>query len=573
MADLVDIVELRVLDGPNLYFPRPAVKLTLAVPGWMRATEPRLRRMASDMELPGHARPGARASEQRRRFTARVAAHVTRSIARAAHVRLAVRGRTGPGADSIVVSFPWRRRDAAEALARQVAAAMRDLLGTRRSLASLVADAAERVEAVEPGEAPTVTTPTIPVVAVTGTNGKTTTVRLLAHIVRTSGQSVAYSSTDGVFRDDVLVEAGDYSGFGGAQMALSQPGIDVAILETARGGILLRGIGTTHNDVSVVTNVSADHLGLHGIETLDQLAEVKAAITTITRTDGYHVLNADDPRVRAMNRRAGGKPFMCSLDPHHPALREALADGGRALTVLDRSLAELGRGGSRKLVDLEQVPMTLAGIASQHVHNAMSATAAALAIGLPRRSIVDGLRSFRPDAEANPGRANVYVLGERVIVIDYAHNEAGIDGLAEIARGLCTPGGETWLAFGTAGDRDDELLHGLGYRAARGADHVIVAELHRYLRGRDPEDLVNRLRAGAIDGGADEVPAQPDEVSALRFMLERSGPRDVLAITALAQRPEMFALLDGELGARRADPDTVRALVRRARMGARVSRR
>ena len=573
MADLVELVELRVLDGPNLYFPRPAVKLTLAVPGWMRATESRLRRMASDMELPGRARPGARSSEQRRRFTARVATHVTRSVARAARVHLAVRGRTGPGDDTIVVAFPWRRRDAAEALARQVAAAMRDLLGTRRSLASLVAEAAERIEAVEPGETPSVTDPTIPVVAVTGTNGKTTTVRLIAHLVRANGQSVAYSSTDGVFRDGVLVEAGDYSGFSGAQMALSQPDIDVAILETARGGILLRGIGTTHNDVSVVTNISADHLGLHGIETLDQLAEVKAAITTITRPGGYHVLNADDPRVRSMSRRAGGRPFMCSLDPHHPALREALADGGRALTVLDRSLAELGHGGSRRLVDLEQVPMTLAGIASQHVHNAMSATAAALAIGLPRRSIVEGLRSFRPDAEANPGRANVYVLGERVIVIDYAHNEAGIDGLAEIARGLCAPGGETWLAFGTAGDRDDELLHGLGYRAARGADHVIVAELHRYLRGRDPDDLVQRLRAGAIDGGAGEVPARPDEVSALRFMLERSSPRDVLAITALAQRPEMFAMLDGELGARRADPDTVRALVRRAQRGTQLSRR
>lgn len=256
---------------------------------------------------------------------------------------------------------------------------------------------------------------------------------------------------------------------------------------------------------------------------------------------------------------------MCSLDARHPALREALADGGRVLTVLDRSLAELGRGASRTLVHLEQVPMTLAGIASQHVHNAMSATAAALAIGVSRKAVVQGLRTFMPDADANPGRANVYVLGERVIVLDYAHNEAGIDGLSEIARGLCAPGGETWLAFGTAGDREDELLHGLGYRAARGADHVVVAELPRYLRGRDAEDLVGRLRAGAIDGGAADVPAMSDEVSALRFMLERSGERDVLAVTALAQRPEMFGMLDHELGARRADPAMVRALVRRTR--------
>ena len=565
MPEPVDIVELRVLDGPNLYFTRPAIKLTLAVPGWMRATEPRLERLATEIGLPGRPRPGARGSEQRRRFVARVGAHVTRSLARASSVRLGVRARTGPLDHQIVVAFPWRRRDVAEALARQVAAVMGDVLASRRSFTRLIADASATVALVDPGPAPIVTDPTLPVVAVTGTNGKTTTVRLLAHLVRSSGRSVAYSSTDGVFRDGTIVEEGDYSGFGGAQMALAQPDIEIAILETARGGILLRGIGTTHNDVAVVTNISADHLGLHGVDTLDQLAEVKATITTITRPEGWHVLNADDPRVLAMRRQAQGRPFLCSLDPRHPALREALADGGRALTVLDHHLAELGHGGSRTLVDLEQVPMTLAGIASQHVHNAMSATAAALAIGLPRAAIVRGLRSFRPDAEANPGRANVYTLGERVVVLDYAHNEAGIDGLAEIATGLCPPGAETWVAFGTAGDRDDAILHGLGYRAARGADHVVVAELHRYLRGRDPEDLVRRLRAGAIDGGADDVLAMPDETTALRHMLERSGSRDVLAITVLAQRPQMFALLEGKLGARRADAATVRELVRRAR--------
>jgi len=272
MADLVDIVELRVLDGPNLYFPRPAVKLTLHVPGWLRATEPRLSRLATNIALPGKALPGRHQSEQRRRFAGRVGAHVARSIAHASSVRLAVRWRTGPGEDQIVIAFPWRRRDAAEALARQVAAVMGDLLGTRRPFERLVADAAGAIADVEPGAAPTVADPTVPVIAVTGTNGKTTTVRLLAHLMRSAGCSVAYSSTDGVFHDGELVEAGDYSGFGGAQMALAQPNIDVAILETARGGILLRGIGVVHNDVSVVTNISADHLGLHGVDTLDNMA-------------------------------------------------------------------------------------------------------------------------------------------------------------------------------------------------------------------------------------------------------------------------------------------------------------
>jgi cyanophycin synthetase len=566
VASLVEIVEVRILDGPNVYFPRPAVKLTLSVPGWLRASPERLERMALDLELPrstGH--PGRRGSEQRRRFAGRVAAHVTRSVATETGTRLAVRGRTGPEPEQVVVAFPWRHRGTAEALAREVGAAMADLLRTRRSLALLAADAAGRIHEVEPGPAPSVPEPTIPVVAVTGTNGKTTTVRLLAHLIRAAGLSVAFSSTDGVYHDGVLVEAGDYSGFGGAGMALSQPGVDAAVLETARGGILLRGIGTAHNDVAVVTNISSDHLGLHGIHTLEQLAEVKAAITRITRPDGWVVLNAEDPRVLAMRGNAAGRPFLFSLDPQHPAIRDVLPEGGRALTVIDGWLVLLApRRAARRLAPLENVPVTLAGISSSYVQNAMAATAAALGIGLSEEAIVRGLRSFVLDPETNPGRANVFTLGERVVVVDYAHNEAGMMGLTEILGGLRRRGADIWLAFCAAGDRADDILHALGFRAARGADHVLIAELPRYLRGRDPREIVERLRTGAVDGGATDVPELPDEVHALEWMLERSGPSDVMAVAALGQRPEVFALLE-ERGAARAGPATVRRLVRRAR--------
>jgi cyanophycin synthetase len=562
----VEVIELRILDGPNVYFPRPAVKLTLRVPGWLRASPERLERMARDLDLPrsaGH--PGDRRSEQRRRFVGRVAAHITRAVATETDTRLAVRGRTGPEPEQVVVAFPWRRRGTAEALAREVAGVMADLLRTRRSLARLARDAAGRIGEVDPGPEPSVPEPAIPVVAITGTNGKTTTVRLLAHLVRAAGLSVAYSSTDGVYQDGVLIEEGDYSGFGGAGMALSQPGADVAVLETARGGILLRGIGTAHNDVAVVTNISSDHLGLQGIHTLEQLAEVKAAITRITRPDGWTVLNAEDPRVLAMRSNAAGRPFLFSLDPQHPAIREVLPEGGRALTVIDGWLVLLARRrAARRLVPLEDVPVTLAGISGSYVQNAMAATAAALGIGLPEEAIVKGLRTFVLDSETNPGRANVFTLGERVVVVDYAHNEAGMMGLTEILRGLRRRGGEIWLAFCAAGDRADDILHALGYRAARGADHVLIAELHRYLRGRDPGEIVERLRAGALDGGASGVPALPDEMHALEWMLEHSGPSDVIAVAALGQRPEVFAFLE-ERGAARAGPATVRRLVRRAR--------
>jgi cyanophycin synthetase len=560
-----ELVELRTLEGPNLYFPRPAVKLTVAIPGWLRATAPRLERMAVEIGAPATLRPGETGSEQRHRFGARIGAHVTRQVAHAAGTRLAIRGRPGPEADQIVIAFPWRRRGTAEALAREVPGVLSDLLVTRRSLSRIAADAAVRILAQPPGEAPSVPEPSIPVIAVTGTNGKTTTVRLLAHLVRAAGRSVAYSSTDGVYHDDELVEAGDYSGFAGAGIALSQPGVEVAVLETARGGVLLRGIGTVHNDVAVVTNVSSDHLGLEGIRTLDELAEVKASITRITRAEGWVVLNADDPRVLSMRRGARGHPFLFSTDPSHPAIREALSEGGRAITVLDGWLVIFGKGSAvRRLVALKELPIALAGIATHHVQNAMAATAAALGIDLPEKAIVQGLRSFVQEPTTNPGRANVFTIDERVVVIDYAHNEAGMVGLTEILAGLRPPGAEIWLAFCVAGDRQDDIMHALGYRAARGADHVFVAELPGYLRGRDPADVVARLRAGAQEAGAMDVPALPNEVEALRAMLDRSKPRDVIGLTALGQRSEVFDLLERR-GAVRADPTTVRGLVERAR--------
>jgi cyanophycin synthetase len=565
--------ELRVLDGPNLYFTRPAVKLTLSVPGLIgvphgRALESARRAgLATDRGDQGaqSVRVGAADTDQRRRFAARLAASLTRSLAAATRTNLAVRSRPGPDPDQIVVAFPWRRRSAAEAFGNEVASLLAVFLQTRRSADRLVREAAARLEQVEPGPVPSVPDPTIPVVSVTGTNGKTTIVRLLAYLARTAGRNVAYSSTDGVYFNDRLVEAGDYSGFGGAGLALSQPGVEVAVLETARGGILLRGMGTLHNDVAVVTNVSADHLDMHGIRTLDQLAEVKAAITRITRPNGWDVLNADDPRVLAMRRGARGRPWLFSLDHEHPAIRAVLGERGRATTVIDGWLTVLtGAATSRALLSLEEVPVTLAGISSHNIHNAMAAASAALGIGLPEEAVIEGLRSFVLDPERNPGRSNLFEVDERIVVVDYAHNEAGMSGLVETCRGLRPRGGEIWLAFSAAGDRSDAILHGLGYLAARGADHVAVTELTRYLRGRDPNDLTRRLRAGAEDGGATDVPDFPDEIHALQWMLDRSRAGDVVALTALGQRPEIFALMEGK-GATRVGSERIRQLVKSAR--------
>jgi cyanophycin synthetase len=563
--DAARLVELRVLEGPNIYLPRPAIKLTLSVLGWLELSEEEAGAVAKRIELSRATRPGAPGSGQRLRFAARAAAHLTRALAQATETRLAVRSRPGPEADQIVVAFPWRRRTAAEALGKEVAELVRRVPADGTGLDELLKNAGKRLRGVDPGEAPDVPAPTIPVVAITGTNGKTTTVRLLAHIGSTAGLTVAYTSTDGVFVEGNLVEEGDYSGFLGARMALSQPGVQLVVLETARGGILLRGIGTAHNDVAVVTNVSADHIGLHGIRTLDQLSEVKAAITRITKPAGWDVLNADDPRVLAMRRGATGRPFLFTLDADHPAIRWAVTEGGRAMTVLEGSMVVVDRAMMvRPLVPLEEVPATLAGVSSHHVQNAMAAAAAALGVGIPGDKVVAGLRTFIPDQERNPGRANVFDLDGRVVVVDYAHNEEGMRGLVEICRGLRPPGGEIWVSMCSAGDRAREIRVGVGYVAARGAEHVTVSELRRYLRGANPEDVVGDLRAGALDGGATDVPVFPDEVEALSWMMEKSVPGDVVAVAALSQRPEIFALLE-ERGGQRASPDRVRELARAAR--------
>jgi cyanophycin synthetase len=324
-------------------------------------------------------------------------------------------------------------------------------------------------------------------------------------------------------------------------------------------------MGTDHNDVAVVTNVTEDHLDQYGIRTLDQLAEVKATITRVTKPDGWDVLNADDPRVLAMRRLAAGRPWLFSLDVDHPAIRTTLAEGGRAISVLDGALVVMSsRRHAHRLLPVEEMPVTLAGISSHNLRNAMAAAAAALAAGIPEEAVVEGLRSFVLDPERNPGRANLFEVDGRVVVIDYAHNEDGMHGLIEICRGLRAPDGRIFLAFGSAGDRTNAILHRLGYTAARGPDQVAIAELHRYLRGRDPQDLIQRLQAGLTDGGKPQVPVFPAELEALEWMLTTSAPNDVIAITALAQRPEVFQYLR-DRGGVVVSPPRIRELVLRSR--------
>ena len=550
------LVELRVLEGPNLYFPRAAVKLTLDLTRLVDAPTDVALRFASRVGL-RTTRPGEPGSGFRQRFAARAVERLARQVAaEAGTTRLAVRVRSAGDVHQVVLAYPWRRRGRAEALGRAVA----DVLDAVPSpdLEDLVSRAAATVRDAEPGPGPTTLRPRVPVVAVTGTNGKTTTSRMVAHIAREHGLHVGWSSTDGIYVDGVLVEPGDYSGPSGAGRVLARAEVELAVTETARGGILLRGVGLAYNHVSVFTNVSADHLGLHGIDTLDQLAEVKSVVSRITRPEGWAVLNGDDPRVYATRTSLRARPWVFSRDPDSPAIRETLNAGGRATTVIDGWLSVLAPGADPDpLVEVADIPMTLAGLSRFNVENALGAASAALGVGLPREAVVAGLRSFRPDPEHNPGRMNFFSRADVSVVVDLAHNEAGLEALLEIMAGVRRPGARLLLAMGAVGDRQDDLVGSLGEMAARDADVVVIAHKQRYLRGRTTEELDALFRAGAARVGRHDVPSHPTEVAALRTLVEQASPGDVVGLMCHEDREGVYAWLAAE-GFTADTPETLR---------------
>src|SRR6478736_150090 len=520
----VRVDEVRVLEGPNLYFARPAIKVSLHLHGYlgMRRTEAEALARRLGMRA---ARPGRRGTALRQRFVMRVIRTVTKRVGSEIGVgRLGVRVRAGQTVDDVVVAFPWVHRARGQVAGEQIGAMLAGLLDPSRRPNEDIEAAAAVILASPDGPAPSVITPRVPVASVTGTTGKTTTTRLMAHMCMTAGLHTAWSSTDGVVVMGETKEEGDFSGPAGARAVLETPGLDIGILETARGGMLLKGMGVTANDVSVVTNVSADHLGLQGIDTLDQLAEVKAIVTTVTKPLGWVVLNGDDPRVWAMRFRIKAKPWAFSLDPASPALWESINSGGRGITVLDGEIVVLSPNGDPdRLVKIVDVPMTLSGLSRNNIANALAGAAAALGLGVPRSAVVEGLRTFAPDPEHNWGRLNTYSLplpsgGKATVIMDMAHNEAGLEALLEVARGLAAPGGAVRLGLGCAGDRADEAIIAMGEIAGRGAEEVTLKVARHYLRGRKEEDLLALFREGLaeVDGWIREHGGKVDDARSIR---------------------------------------------------------
>ncbi|MDQ3690813.1 MAG: cyanophycin synthetase, partial [Chloroflexota bacterium] len=387
----------------------------------------------------------------------------------------------------------------------------------------------------------------IPIVAVTGSNGKTTTARMISHIMKGMGRKVGLTSTDGIYVDGRIVRRADASGPRSASMVLQNPTVDFAVFEVARGGILREGLGYQRNDVAVVLNVTGDHLGLGGITSIKQLAEVKRVPVEAVPRDGVAVLNAEDPLVVAMARHCSGSVIYFSMDAENEKIKFQASRGRRAVTL------ESGRNGemivlrqgrkSMSLVWTHLIPATFEGRARMNVQNALAATAAAWAAGAHLHDIRQGLRTFTTSYFMAPGRLNMFELDGYRVVVDYAHNPPALQALGKFVDLLATPSaggarapvtGRRIGVIATAGDRRDEDIVELGRTAAAYFDEIIVREDENN-RGRPRGDTAKLIEQGVRSAASEEsrvgsITTILDELEATRMALDNAREGDVVVV-------------------------------------------
>jgi cyanophycin synthetase len=385
----------------------------------------------------------------------------------------------------------------------------------------------------------------VPIIAITGTNGKSTTGRMVKHVLRYTGCTVGLTSTSGVYVNDVLVSEGDATGPRSARMVLRDPTVEVAVLETARGGLLREGLAFEQADIGTVLNVAPDHLGLKGIETVEDLAEVKSLIIETVRRDGTSVLNADDPLTVKMARRASGRVVWFSMKggADMPAfLRHHIEDGGMAVVrepgQEGGTIVHFDRGLREGVMKAGDIPATLHGMAGFNIANALATVAICIAHGVPILTIRSALSSFQSSFEQNPGRLNVHDAHGFRVIVDYAHNAAGLEALGEVVKGLRHRYKHSLGVLSIPGDRRDEDIIGLGRIAGGIFDELFFRE-DPGNRGRPRGEVMNLLREGAIQGGA-----SPERIhlingeagaTAAALMAAKAGDLVVITPTEVAQ--------------------------------------
>jgi UDP-N-acetylmuramyl tripeptide synthase len=392
----------------------------------------------------------------------------------------------------------------------------------------------------------------VPVALVTGTNGKTTTVRLLTGIARAAGLVPGCTSTDGIVVGDRVVDEDDWAGPGGARQVLRRPDVEVGILETARGGILRRGLGVPRADAALVTNVGEDHLGEYGVGDLDSLADTKLVVARVVHDTGRVVLNAEDEVLAAAVDRALESGLIrapltwFSLDPRHPRVLRHLETGGDACALLDGELVLWQKGRRIGEVGVHEVPIALGGAASFNVRNALAALGVAAALGWPLAAIGTGLAALGGTAADNPGRLNLFKLDGVKVLVDFAHNPHGMAALVQVAREISAE--RRLIVLGQAGDRDEASIRGLVRAAWEAApDLVIIKEMRKYLRGVEegvvPAIIESELRD--LGAPADALLHTDSELEAVYAALRRARTGDLILLTIHSDRSAVLELVSG----------------------------
>ncbi|MFL5350400.1 MAG: cyanophycin synthetase [Hyalangium sp.] len=380
----------------------------------------------------------------------------------------------------------------------------------------------------------------IPIIAVTGTNGKTTVTRLVAHMFETARRVVGYTSTEGTYIRGERVLEGDCSGPKSAQAVLLHPRVEAAVLEVARGGILREGLGFDWCSVGVVTNVSADHLGVGGIETLDQLARVKQVVIESVAEDGSAVLNADDPLVAEMAAASRGKVVYFAKSPDNPVVHAHLSQGGSAVFVEGNAIVTAQGRNRQMLVELDRVTFTAGGALRFQLENALAATAAAWASGLNPALIVRALTTFRTDMKTTPGRFNLFNLAGRQVILDYGHNVAAIRAIGEALPR--SDERRTVMAIGLPGDRRDEDLLATFQATLPFVDEYVLYDL-KDRRGRAELELPRLMKSCLKPGMPFHFAADQREAILRAFERTRSADRMVVIADLVEEALEVLQAL------------------------------
>ncbi|HEX3030612.1 MAG TPA: cyanophycin synthetase, partial [Clostridia bacterium] len=367
----------------------------------------------------------------------------------------------------------------------------------------------------------------IPIVSITGTNGKTTTTRLIRHTLALAGKITGMTSTSGVYIGDECVLKGDNTGPVSAKTVLLNKKVEVAVLETARGGIVRKGLGYDLADIGVIVNISEDHIGLDGLDTLEDLAFAKALVVEAIKPGGYSVLNADDRMAEYLMARAAGNIILFSKGADNPLVIRHMLSNGKAVYIENDSIVIFDGRKKKRLIKLTEIPITFDGLVECNIENSLAATSALYALGLQPNAIRSGLATFKPDEMTNPGRFNIFDLGDFRVMLDYSHNIAGYKAVVNFIQKMDVK--RLVGVIGMPGDRLDSNIKDVGGICSQAFSKIYIKE-DKDLRGRKQGEVADLLYESAVNGGVkkENIKIIHSELKALETAILDAQPGDLI---------------------------------------------